>query len=197
MENYTVYIHIAPNLKCYIGITCQKLNRRWHGGSGYKDQPKFYNAIKKYGWDNFYHGVLLTNLSADMASHMEQYLIELFDTVNNGYNQTTGGITGCSRKVSDETKRKISESLTGRSLSSDCRQKVLEQLSINRLNRQRGVYCCETGETFKSIKEAAIKHNLDAGHISQCCQGKRKTVGKLHWKYWEVDNGEMGRIRTY
>ena len=75
-NNYCIYAHISPSNKAYIGITCQKPNRRWHGGSGYREQPKFYNAIKKYGWDNFKHIILFENLTESQACELETKLIE-------------------------------------------------------------------------------------------------------------------------
>lgn len=36
---------------------------------------------------------------------------------------------------------------------------------------------------WKSIKEAKIKLNLKNAHISQVCQGQRKTAGGFIWKY--------------
>lgn len=39
--------------KKYIGQTKQKVEKRWNRGKGYKTSSKFYNAINKYGWDNF------------------------------------------------------------------------------------------------------------------------------------------------
>ena len=32
---WTVYRHIAPSGKVYIGITCQKPEYRWNNGNGY------------------------------------------------------------------------------------------------------------------------------------------------------------------
>lgn len=193
MKRYCVYTHIAPNGKIYIGITCQKPERRWHGGSGYRNQPKFYNAIKKYGWANFFHGIILENLSEENASAIEQFLIREFDTINNGYNQTSGGIDGYTYAVNDTTRQKISHALAGRKLSPEHKIKACEQLSKNRAARQRKVYCVETNDYFNSIQEAADAYDLSAAHINECCAGTRKTHGKLHWKYWEVDDGEMGR----
>ena len=36
MRDYKIYVHTAPNGKRYVGITRQKLNRRWRYGEGYK-----------------------------------------------------------------------------------------------------------------------------------------------------------------
>ena len=68
-KNYCVYCHTNKiNGKKYIGITCQKPNKRWGvDGKKYHESPKFWNAIQKYGWDNFNHEVLFTHLSKDEA----------------------------------------------------------------------------------------------------------------------------------
>lgn len=93
MENYKVYMHTAPNNKKYIGITyCSKPERRWKYGYGYKKQDKFYNAIKKYGWNSFKHEILYENLNCEEAQNKEKELIEKYDTINNGYNVSKGGI---------------------------------------------------------------------------------------------------------
>lgn len=112
MDNYTVYKHVSPSGKQYIGITKQDVEKRWSNGEGYKHCSYFYNAIQKYGWDNFEHIILYTNLSREKACEIEKNLIEELDLLNpeKGYNLKTGGRYGI---LTEESKKKISESLKG------------------------------------------------------------------------------------
>lgn len=94
MNNYIVYAHInKENGKSYIGITSRDPNIRWGlNGNGYKDQPKFYNAIQKYGWDNFIHTILNKELTEEEALELETYYIKKYNSINNGYNILLKGI---------------------------------------------------------------------------------------------------------
>ena len=62
-------------------------------GEHYKYNHHFYNAIKKYGWDNFSHETIAKNLTKDEACKMEEALIKELDLTNRskGYNMTMGG----------------------------------------------------------------------------------------------------------
>lgn len=60
---YKVYMHTLPNGKKYVGITKRNVNERWKNGNGYKNNCRFYNAIRKYGWDNITHEILFDNLT--------------------------------------------------------------------------------------------------------------------------------------
>ena len=68
-KTYSVYMHIFPNGKRYIGITSQKpVEKRWYStGGGYRKCNKMWKAIQKYGWENVEHIVLYENLSKAMA----------------------------------------------------------------------------------------------------------------------------------
>ena len=101
-KNYSVYAHIVPKElskkdvdKIYIGITCLIPENRWRNGKGYRHNTHFYNAIKKYGWDNLKHIIIIENVSEDVAKECEKALISKYNTQNNkyGYNKTTGGDT--------------------------------------------------------------------------------------------------------
>lgn len=86
--SFNLYVHTnkITNEK-YIGITSQKCENRWGvNGNGYKLQPKFYNAIQKYGWENFKHEILYQNLSKEKALDIESQLIQQYDTIKQGYN---------------------------------------------------------------------------------------------------------------
>lgn len=113
---YSVYIHIAPSEKVYVGITNQHPLRRWARGQGYHKQAHFWNAIKKYGWKNISHEILYKGLSKEEAFQIEIKLIKQYDSHNpqKGYNSSTGGeggSTGCI--LSSETRAKMSASRRG------------------------------------------------------------------------------------
>ena len=83
----------------YIGITKfeDKPNKRWNNGKGYVDNEHFFNAICKYGWDNFQHEIFAKGLDEVAAKATERLLIEYFQTNNpeKGYNKTSGGDGTC------------------------------------------------------------------------------------------------------
>ena len=89
--SYSIYKHTnLTNGKSYIGITNRDPHIRWRNGLGYKDQPKFYNAIMKYGWDNFSHEIVATCHDRGTASEIEMALIKKHNSVENGYNVSSG-----------------------------------------------------------------------------------------------------------
>ena len=91
---YSVYMHISPDGKRYIG-QCKDINRRWKkGGIGYKkDNAYFWADIQKYGWDNFEHVVVQSQLTKTDALNLESDLIHQYQTIDpdKGYNHRTGG----------------------------------------------------------------------------------------------------------
>lgn len=123
---YCVYIHTNKiNNKKYIGITSQTPSRRWRNGEGYKGCSYFYNAIKKYGWDNFYHDVVAVGLSKEEACALEQEYIFKMKTNQEeyGYNLLSGGEAG---KHSEKTKKKLSEMFAGKVVSDETKKKMKE-----------------------------------------------------------------------
>ena len=92
MKNWTVYEHISPSGKVYIGITSAKyISQRFHRGLNYKSCKKFYCAILKYGWDNFQHNIIASNLGEMTAKNMEKDLIKFYKEQGKSYNITDGG----------------------------------------------------------------------------------------------------------
>lgn len=133
MNNHTIYIHINKiNKKVYIGQTCQNPKKRWENGKGYDSCPRFYNAILKYGWDNFEHIILFENLSLQQANQKEKELIKKYNSTDEkyGYNITSGG---SNFHHSEETKRKIGQSnkiaLKGITWSQQHKQKISQMFT--------------------------------------------------------------------
>ena len=159
-RNYKLYVHISPSNKRYYGITSYKrVEDRWQNGRGYNTQY-FYRAINKYGWENFQHLVLFDNLTKDEACLLEQCYIALYDTMNPkyGYNNTSGGehythseqtrkklsIANTGKHPTEETKRKISNSLKGENhinygkhLSEETRNKIKIANTGNKLTEEQ------------------------------------------------------------
>ena len=104
-KEYCVYVHTNKvNGKKYVGITKQKPVTRWANGKGYKENLHFTFAIQKYGWDNFKHEIIKSQLTKEEACKQEFELIKILNTQNPsfGYNVANGG-TGVN-SVSDRTK---------------------------------------------------------------------------------------------
>lgn len=113
-KKWCVYMHTSPSEKRYIGITSKNPpSLRWENGYGYRRNPYFWNAIQKYGWDNFKHEIILDNLILDEANKKEVELISYYksDQREFGYNIEPGG--GSSSGLSEETKNKLSVAHTG------------------------------------------------------------------------------------
>lgn len=89
------------NGKVYIGQTIhenlRKNEHKCHSKTRKNTQSAFYNAIDKYGWDNFEYSVLET-VEAKTLKELKSKLnpleikyIQEYDSYNSGYNNTLGG----------------------------------------------------------------------------------------------------------
>ena len=228
INSFTVYIHLNKlNGKRYIGITSQSVTRRWRpDGTGYKNNPYFWHAICKYGWNNFEHIVVATGLSRDAACSMEKDLILQYQSndLQHGYNISDGGefniMPEATRKrlseqmkgkyvgaknpnygnhklagknnplygkhLSEETKRKISESRKGKGLhvfSEEHKRKISENHGGGAPKRK--VRCVETGIIYESINDAARHTGIHKKMISCCCRKipHYNTARGFHWEF--------------
>lgn len=201
----SVYVHIVPNGKMYIGMTVHdNAERRWgEGGKGY-DGMFFGRAIRKYGWDNIQHIVLLSGISKEVACECEKYLIEKYHTRYStyGYNCCKGGRTNAGyhhteeykewlRKemkgrykgeksplygvpLSEEQKQQISKTLTGRKQSKETKQKRSNSLMGHEVTE-------ETRKKIGSGNRGKTRTPEQRKMLSETLKGKR--LG--HQGYWE------------
>lgn len=173
MNKYTVYKHISPVGKVYIGITKRGVADRWgKNGIGYKDNVHFYNAIQKYGWDNFTHEILYTDLSKEDACAKEIELIKVFKSndFRYGYNICAGGEGRLEDTQSDSTKQKISEAVKAQWQDDIIRQKRIDGLHGHKV----------TQETRDKIRQAQLGKFVPKEVGDKISKSKK---GKHPWNY--------------
>lgn len=200
MKEYCVYKHTSPSGKVYIGITSQKPKERWDNGRGYKNNIYFCNAIQKYGWDNMNHEVLFENLTQEEAEHKEAELIALYksDKREFGYNIALGGRIN---SVSEETRRKLSESHKGYVPTEEQRRKIGEahrgEKHWNYGNRMSDEMRRRISEKQKGNKPWCTGRNLTAEHrakISKSHIGLKPSVETI--AKWRTTNIERGAFKA-
>ena len=112
-------IYIIENIinnKLYVGKTQYTIKERWKSHISdmkrNKGNSKLYNAITKYGIDNFtWEPIYQSKDGEHCLSVMESYFINEYDSFNNGYNLTLGGEGSLGRPTPETTKLKISQAL--------------------------------------------------------------------------------------
>lgn len=139
MKNGFIYKITSPSGKVYIGQTLDLIRRK----SKYKrldckQQPKIFNSIEKYSWESHTFEVI-EEVNSTSLNEREQYWITFFNSLENGLNCTGGGD---SRKISPETIEKIRQSKLGkpspnkgRTMSDEQKRKISESMVGNNNNR--------------------------------------------------------------
>jgi group I intron endonuclease len=175
LNNYKVYKHTnSINGKVYIGITQQELKDRTKSGWGYTRNKHFFAAIKKYGWNSFDSEIIEESLALSDALTKETYYINMYKTFDKsrGYNKTLGGenplilneevkaeysermkkinLSRKGRPLSDEHKKKISASLTGRKFPNRGKGHLVSNKTKEKISK---------ANTGKKRTESAIEKN--------------------------------------
>lgn len=201
-ETHCIYMHKNKlDNKVYIGQTLDnKYLERWSSGHGYSKQY-FGEIITKYGWDNFEHKILETNIKDSDIDEREKYWIKYFDATNpeKGYNKDPGG-----GSKSQETRQKMSDSWQKDIERKQKQSNLMIQLNktLNRKGQNNSMYgrtredikqllgkkvrCIETNKIFDSMSDASrwiCGNEKMRSHIREVCEGKRHTCYNYHWEY--------------
>ena len=191
-NNYTVYIHISPSNKKYIGVTGKNVNDRWRNGTGYRGQKYFYNAIQKYGWDNFEHIILNNHLSKEEAYLLESKYISEYSSNNHeyGYNISSGGIGGCG--LFGELNGMYGVSPKDRMDEKTYKSWIKKQKACKHIENYKKIICLTTNKIFDSIKEASNFYHINERDISSCCRNILFSAGKhpntkdeMVWQFYD------------
>jgi group I intron endonuclease len=89
-----------------------------------KSHSKFYNSVKKHGWDNFEWSVIYQSVDGKHClTEMEPYFIREFNSFIDGYNLTIGGEGILGYTHNEERRTKIRLHSTGRKYSQEVKNK--------------------------------------------------------------------------
>lgn len=194
-SNYKVYIHKFPNNKVYIGITCQKVYKRWK--NRYIGCPRMYNAIKKYGWENIEHKVLFDNLTKEEAEQKEIELIRDYKSNQKqyGYNIENGGSHRGKHNI--ETIEKIKKSNSSKTffkketipwnkglpMSEESKKKMIEAKTGVKLTKEHKKKISE-GNKGKHRNQETIEKmiNTKKEHYPNGFHHSKETIEKIRQK---------------
>lgn len=226
-KGYTLYVHVCPNDKNYVGITKNVPERRWGNGKNYKGCILFNRAIEKYGWNNIKHIIVLTNLTKEEAENKEQSLISFLksNNPNYGYNIANGGYAN---SVSDLTKEKLRNASTGKThkVSNEIKE-ILRKKNLGENNPMFGKVPWNKGKKMdksscqkisvakkgkkspKRKKVLCVEENkiynsiveaetlTGIKNISRCCLGNTKRAGGYHWQYYNEEKKERKKNNEF
>ncbi len=206
-----IYRYVSPSGKSYIGQTTRELYRRrmWFGPGRYtggEGKSKIDRARRKYGPESFEYEVPLRNhyssieLATEDLNKWESYYIGFYDSYRNGYNCTLGGDGSRGYYPSDDTLRKISKSLKGKSKPDGFGNKISKankgkpkselhkkHLSESRKNSGKKIlqYSLqgELIQVWDNIDTVSKHFAVSRESIAGCCRGKSKTAHKFIWRY--------------
>ena len=188
------------NGKIYIGQTCQNPQKRWDNGRGYETSTRFFNAILKYGWDNFEHSEetkqkigKANSQSLKGKTHSTEWSQIMSEKFSGQGNPFYG------KHHTEETKQKISQNRKGKLIGQNHpfygkhhTKDSLQKISEHRQGKGgKRILCLNTNEVFECMMDAARWCGLKtSASIGQCCMGHIKTAGihpitkeRLKWKY--------------
>ena len=143
----TGYIYKYENIlnnKVYIGQTINLHSRIYsHQCKSKTVKTKFYNAVRKYGWDNFNFCILEEIEDTDLNSltitldQLEIEYIRKYNSYNIGYNSTLGGHSKRGYTLGEEfankcRNRKFSQEVRLK-MSNSAKKKIVSEQTKNKL----------------------------------------------------------------
>lgn len=142
---YTIYLIRLEGKAVYVGFTSKAFTERW--SEHCRDARSacsfvLHKAIRKYGEAAFTVETIYTGEDFDHTLNVmePQYIVEHNTHISNGgYNMTIGGDGVVGHIISDETKRKMSKAHTGKTPkphSEETKRKISETLRGNPISEE-------------------------------------------------------------
>ena len=152
------------NNKVYIGITESTLEKRYDEHlSKYRngDTRHLYQAMRKYGLDNFEVSVVEDNISSyKELLDKERSYVEQFNSYNNGYNMTPGGDSNPmnSKVVSDKHDAKMRSKEVRTKISNTMKEKAANGLLFSDEHKKH---------LTESLKDSVYMYNPNTNKMTR------------------------------
>ena len=188
---YTIYLRTnLINGKQYVGQTSNIKRRdyKFYNLKNFYANEYLTEERNKYGLENFKTELLEETDSREKAWDLEEKYIKEFDTkYPNGYNFSNGGPGTNGFKASEETRKKISQKLSGLKRTDEFKKKISESLTNNaKISKKVNQFDLDGNliKVWESTKEAG-RNGFDQSRIAELCRGskRRKTHKGFIWKY--------------
>ena len=150
-----IYKYTSPSGKSYIGQTINSLSQRSKNGCHYKNSTYFYNAIQKYGFENFKWEIFGEFPIEELSQNEIEFIKEYNTVVPFGYNIRT------------------EEQSLGYTKNTTTQKKAVNKYDLD------GNFI----QSFESIKDAAKDNNVQPNAISRCCRKITKRSGDYIYRY--------------
>lgn len=203
-NNYSVYMHLFPNGKKYVGYTSMHLKERWNGGCGYISSEKMMRAILQFGWENVRHYIIMDGLDKHTAQLLESALINKWKTSKSGgYNTILPYVDGIEEFVIPKFKKREvfdqnTEDVLVRIKKSKERLKIADQTSSLKdsgSSRCKRVRLVETNEEFESISKAARTYFVRVSGLWDVLDKPNRTCGTCVIE--DPDSGVPREVRAH
>lgn len=199
------------NGKSYIGITDNIERRRSQHKGANGGSRLFHRAIHKYGWDAFKFRILAYLDSIDESARMEHEAIKSFSTLApSGYNLNSGKPGAkYSGPLSQESREKISAAQKGKIISDETRKKISQSLTgelngkygkpMSEDNKRKLIESRKGKKTSPEVIQKMLDTKIRNGTILSREEGlKKKEIEKLNrkprtWNKW----GELSPERRH
>lgn len=204
-RQYSVYMHIFPDGRRYIGATRQIPKQRWRNGRGYRNQSKFFAEIEKVGWENIKHIIVKSELSENDAMELEKNLIAKYNTqdILFGFNTKNGG--QCFGEHSEKFLRDLKARMKGnkycidRKLSPSHLEALRNSnLGSHRPSKHKGE-CFLSDESKKLISDKAVERWKNPEYKEKMKKIRRSMEGEnnpMYGKKHSKETKEKIRIKA-
>lgn len=191
------------NKKVYIGQTTTDLQTRFNQhfkNSTIKTRHyKIYNAIKKYGKENFYIEKIEDKIPIENLNDKEIFYIEFYNSYEKGYNSTKGGDGRIINKKYDEEKICYLYKF-GKTLEEIAKIYNVSTATISRILKKIGITTRHDGNKYESFDEKTFISDWQNKNISLKKMAKMYNVNdktlKRHAKRLKLNRKGVSTIES-